>query len=349
MSKISRVIVLLAAVILIITYFTPLWKIELTAPQYPEGLVMKIWSFKLGGDVDIINGLNHYIGMGTMHDEDFIEFTILPYIIGFIILMGLLTSGVGNRKLLYGYASLIAVFGVVAMVDFYLWEYEYGHNLDPTAPIQVPGMSYQPPLIGYKKLLNFGAYSIPDTGGWVFILSAFAVIGASIYEWKTCCQKQTSKPTGTGSLAMGMVALAFITLSSCSRKPQELVMGQDQCDYCKMMIMDNRYGGEIMSKTGKPYKFDDVGCAVSFVSKKYIDQEKIDQTYLVDYFSGTLILADQAYILKSEQLKTPMGSNLAAFAIKDSLFILQSVKGGNLLSWPDAKEYCLSKEAICNL
>ena len=44
------------------------------------------------------------------------------------------------------------------MVDFYLWEYEYGHNLDPTAPIQVPGMSYQPPLIGYKMLLNFGAY-----------------------------------------------------------------------------------------------------------------------------------------------------------------------------------------------
>jgi copper chaperone NosL len=55
------------------------------------------------------------------------------------------------------------------MIDFYRWNYNYGHDLDPNAPIQVPGMSYQPPIIGYKQLLNFGAYSIPDTGGWIFM------------------------------------------------------------------------------------------------------------------------------------------------------------------------------------
>ena len=58
---------------------------------------------------------------------------------------------------------------IISMVDFYRWEYDYGHKLDPEAPIQVPGMSYQPPLIGYKQLLKFGAYSIPDVGGWLFI------------------------------------------------------------------------------------------------------------------------------------------------------------------------------------
>ena len=49
--------------------FVPMWKIELQAPQYPEGLELKIYPHKLGGNVDIINGLNHYIGMKTLHEE----------------------------------------------------------------------------------------------------------------------------------------------------------------------------------------------------------------------------------------------------------------------------------------
>ena len=68
---------------LIVVLFVPMWRIELDAPQYPEGLMMQIYPNKLGGNVDIINGLNHYIGMKTLHDEDFIEFKILPSIIIF--------------------------------------------------------------------------------------------------------------------------------------------------------------------------------------------------------------------------------------------------------------------------
>ncbi len=64
---------------------------------------------------------------------------------------------------------LFVCFGMVAMADFWKWEYNYGHTLNPDAAIIVPGMSYQPPLIGFKQLLNFGAYSIPDTGGWIFV------------------------------------------------------------------------------------------------------------------------------------------------------------------------------------
>ena len=64
---------------------------------------------------------------------------------------------------------LFVVFGIVAMIDFWRWEYNYGHNLNPDAPIIVPGMAYQPPLIGFKQLLNFGAYSIPAIGGFLFV------------------------------------------------------------------------------------------------------------------------------------------------------------------------------------
>ena len=70
------------------------------------------------------------------------------------------------------------------MVDFWRWEYQYGHDLDPDAAIRIPGMAYQPPLIGFKQLLNFGAYSIPDIGGWIFIIVGCCLLGLVIIEGK---------------------------------------------------------------------------------------------------------------------------------------------------------------------
>ena len=68
------------------------------------------------------------------------------------------------------------------MIDFWRWEYNYGHDLNPDAAIKVPGMAYQPPLIGYKQLLNFGAYSIPDIGGWLFIAVGIIVLSITVIE-----------------------------------------------------------------------------------------------------------------------------------------------------------------------
>jgi copper chaperone NosL len=168
-SLVSRLLLLVAAAFLVVSIFVPIWRIELDAPQYPEGLAMLIYANKLGGDVEIINGLNHYIGMQTLHAENFIEFTVLPYIIGAFALLFLLTAIIAKKKMLYVTFVSFALFGVLAMVDFWRWEYNYGHNLDPHAAIVVPGMAYQPPLIGFKQLLNFGAYSIPALGGWLFV------------------------------------------------------------------------------------------------------------------------------------------------------------------------------------
>jgi hypothetical protein len=63
LSKTTRILVGIGSLLLLITFFVPLWQIMLWAPQYPEGLSMKIWHNNLSGNVDIINGLNHYIGM----------------------------------------------------------------------------------------------------------------------------------------------------------------------------------------------------------------------------------------------------------------------------------------------
>ena len=182
LTTISRLLIALSAILMVSAYFVPLWQILMWAPQYPEGLEMKIWINNLTGDVKIISALNHYIGMRHIEVSMFPEFQYMIYIVGFLIGVGLLAALVNKRFMLVVFASLIIASGIGALVDFYMWGYDYGHNLDPTAPIVVPGMSYQPPLIGTKQLLNFTAFSGPDVGGWIFLTAGVLCIGALVYE-----------------------------------------------------------------------------------------------------------------------------------------------------------------------
>lgn len=175
---------LIAGLLFIGSLFVPMWRIELEAPQYPEGLVLQLHANKIGGDVDIINGLNHYIGMATLHSENFIEFTILPFIFGAFAFISLALIFINNRKAVLGFLTVFVLFVILAALDFYRWNYEYGHNLDPNAAIKVPGMAYQPPLVGYKQLLNFGAYSIPDTGGWMLASAGVLLLAIVVREFK---------------------------------------------------------------------------------------------------------------------------------------------------------------------
>jgi copper chaperone NosL len=182
LKPLSRLLIALSALILISAYFVPLWQIVMWAPQYPEGLTMKIWIDNITGDVKIISALNHYIGMRHIEVSMFPEFGYMIYIVGFVIGFGLLVSILNRRFMLIAYALLLMACGIGALVDFYLWGYDYGHNLDPTAAIIVPGMAYQPPVIGTKQLLNFTAFSGPDIGGWIFMASAGVAIGVLIVE-----------------------------------------------------------------------------------------------------------------------------------------------------------------------
>lgn len=184
-SRFTQVLCVTASLLLLVALFVPLWRIELDAPQYPEGLALLIYPHKLGGDVEIINGLNHYIGMKTLHAEDFIEFTILPFIIGVFALLLITAAWIRKRKWFFFIFFLFLLFGIIAMADFWRWEYDYGHDLDPNAAIKVPGMAYQPPLIGYKQLLNFAAYSVPDIGGWMFIATGLLLLTGVWKEWKS--------------------------------------------------------------------------------------------------------------------------------------------------------------------
>ena len=182
LRPISRIAIALSALLMGSAYFVPLWRILMWAPQYPEGLAMKIWINNITGDVKIISALNHYIGMRHIEVSMFPEFTYMIYIVAFVIAIGVLTSIVNRRYMLYVYTTIIVACGIAALTDFYLWGYDYGHNLDPRAAIVVPGMVYQPPVIGTKQLLNFTAFSGPDVGGWIFLGAGILAIGSLVFE-----------------------------------------------------------------------------------------------------------------------------------------------------------------------
>ena len=179
----SRTRITLAAAALLpgLAYVTPLWHIGLDAPQYPEGIGMFIWINTITGqkanDLQSINGLNHYIGMKEIVPNAIPELGLMPWIVAGLIALGLIGAIVGRRILLYAWTTLCALVAAVGLADFWYWGYNYGHDLDPTAAIKVPGFSYQPPLIGSKQILNFTAHAWPGPGGWAI---AFALLAGVI-------------------------------------------------------------------------------------------------------------------------------------------------------------------------
>lgn len=176
MSRLARLLVALASVAVLGVFVFPLWRVTLEAPQYPEGIGMLIHVNTVGGvaehDLDNINGLNHYIGMKKIEPDAIPELRFMPWIAGAIVVTGLGVAALGRRRVYVPWA--ITVLGVLAygLYDFWRWEYDYGHDLDlEHAAITIPGMAYQPPLIGSKQILNFVAHSWPDVGGWLLVLA----------------------------------------------------------------------------------------------------------------------------------------------------------------------------------
>jgi copper chaperone NosL len=175
----ARLLVAIAAVLMSTAYLFPLWRISLIAPQYPEGLGMLIRINNITGikemDLQSINGLNHYIGMKTIVPESIPELRFMPLVLGVLIVTGLGVAALGRKWPFLGWTGGLGVVLLAGLVDYWKWGYDYGHNLDPHAIISIPGMSYQPPLIGSKQLLNFTATSWPDVGGWALVIGTVLV------------------------------------------------------------------------------------------------------------------------------------------------------------------------------
>ena len=331
LTQISRYLIAIGGICILGAIYFPIWRIELDAPQYPEGLMLLIYSYKLGGQVDIVNGLNHYIGMKTLHAEEFIEFTILPYIFAAFGLIAFLVSYLKSRRALLILTISFIIFGILAMVDFWRWEYEYGHNLDPTAAIIVPGMAYQPPLIGFKQLLNFGVYSIPDIGGWLMILGGLIFVFVYLYEVGLFNKLLKSK--------LGMMSFVVVLFfSSCQPSgPEPININKDLCSFCKMTISEAHYAAELITQKGRIYKFDDIQCMTAYMKENA--ETSFGSFYVCNFpENNELIPAETAYYIIGGELRSPMAGNIAAFKTKEEAEKYKTINSAESTNWEKITE-----------
>ena len=182
-----RGLLVLAALLLIPTYLLPLWNLTMFAPQYPEGLRLGIYSYKLEGgnsgqDVKEINVLNHYIGMKDLVAEDFTEFKWMPFVIGALGLLLLRTAVMGRFGTLVDMSVVFGYFGAFSLWSFGYKLYHYGHDLAPTAAVKVD--PFMPPLFGHKKLANFDVYSYPAGASYALLAVGLALAGALYLAWR---------------------------------------------------------------------------------------------------------------------------------------------------------------------
>ncbi len=186
LQKESQILFGIAIGLLILLFFLPIWRIDLKAPQYPEGIGLYILIDDIIGqernNLLSVNRLNKYIGMQEIVPEKIPELKIMPFVLGGVIIIGAVCLITGKRKYLIGWIILLAVVGTAGLVDFYVWAYDYGTNLNPQAPIKVPGMTYIPPLIGTKQLLNITASSYPASGGIAAGISGLLGIAALYFD-----------------------------------------------------------------------------------------------------------------------------------------------------------------------
>lgn len=328
MKKHFSIVTAILASLLLLAYVFPVWSIMLEAPQYPEGLGMKIWIHKLDGDIPTINGLNHYIGMQKIDQDSIPELKLMPWFLGLLIGMGWLAAWWRKRWFFTLWVGIFALLGGIAGYDFWSWEYDYGHHLDPTAAIRIPGMSYQPPLLGSKQLLNFTAHSYPDVGGIVILGVGIVLVLMSLLLF-----------FGKRFKGLACVLPLFLLVMACDRGPVPIQYGRDTCIRCRMIIADTRFGTEIVTKKGKILYFDSIECLMRYSLSPAFNMQKAGHIMITDAsVPEKLIPAEKAFYLISEQYPSPMGENLSGFELRETRDEFRKEYGGEALDWKELVE-----------
>ena len=183
----SRLAVLAAVLVLIPTFFVPLWHMTFVAQQYPEGLDLYVYSHNLvggddGNDLTEINVLNHYIGMAELKPADFTELKWIPLVIGLIGILTLRAAAIGNLRSLVDVVVVSAYFGGFSIWSFWYKLNYYGSNLDPRASVHVN--PFMPPMLGYKLVGQFDVWSYPAMGTYLFVVFGLLLVVGFWLTWR---------------------------------------------------------------------------------------------------------------------------------------------------------------------
>jgi len=132
------------------------------------------------------------------------------------------------------------------------------------------------------------------------------------------------------------ILLLFMLMYSCKVSNRPIDYGADQCQFCKMTVMDNRYGSELVTKTGKVYIFDSSECLIDYLLHNEETGMKACSLLVTSYLNpGHLIDAKSATYLVCGQMPSPMGAYLTAFSDNGSATETQLSKGGYIFTWKE--------------
>jgi hypothetical protein len=173
LSILSSILITLSAFLLVLSIFFPWWQMVFFAPQYPEGLNIIVYPNKLEGEIDIVNGLNHYIGMENFSEENFPQLQYLSYLVIGLAVITLVVALLRNKKFLYGLIGLFMVGGILGVITLRKALVHFGTNLSPTAPIKID--PFVPPILGHNTVANFLTNSILGYGTY-FLIAAFILL-----------------------------------------------------------------------------------------------------------------------------------------------------------------------------
>ena len=138
-------------------------------------------------------------------------------------------------------------------------------------------------------------------------------------------------------MRVGSIIILFILLScSCSIKERPVAYGTDECAYCKMIIMDHRYGAELVTQKGKIYTFDAAECLIEYLYRNEGLEQNASYLLVTSYTEpDQLIDARSASYLVSKAMPSPMGAYLTAFSSRQTAEEYHAEKAGELYTWDE--------------
>jgi copper chaperone NosL len=184
----ARIVLGLLLVPMALSMTQPLWRMKMVAPQYPHGLQINMYTYKLTGgnndhDIAEINELNHYIGMMKVDRESMSDLSWLPFAFGLLIVIALRAAAIGSVRSLIDLSVLVGYVAVFSMARFVYKLYTFGHYLDPRAPVHIE--PFMPVVLGTKQVANFTTHSYPLVGTYLVLVFAFGIFALTAWHlWR---------------------------------------------------------------------------------------------------------------------------------------------------------------------
>lgn len=137
-----------------------------------------------------------------------------------------------------------------------------------------------------------------------------------------------------------LLIILLTVLYACGNDPEQIIFGEDNCDRCKMMITDEKFGAELVTDKGKIYKYDAVECLLEQLHAESFTDNQIGSMWVIDFSQPRLLIdAKKSFYLKNDNFRSPMGLNVMAFQNENDFDEFYKKHGGERLDWNKLMKY----------